>query len=300
MIEGLLGPAVEQLRRAGIPSPRFEAELLLADLLGVDRLMLRGRSIEERLADTGLAAATAANFAERVRRRATGEPLAHITGRKEFYGRVFRVNADVLVPRPETELLVDELLNPSDAREPLPIGARVLDLCCGSGCIGLSLLAERPDLDLSLSDVSPAALAVARENLQALFASGEQQSRCRFLESDLYANLPDTQFDAIACNPPYIHPDERAGLGPGVANFDPALALFHDDPPALYREILIESYKRLVFGGAVVLELGSRWAAELLDFAGEVYEYARIRKDYAGIDRVLIAGRGWDRHAQGL
>lgn len=290
-IRTLLTEAAARLRAAGVESPRGEAELLLADLLGVDRATLLARD------DRRLSPPDEAGFRDRIARRVRRAPVSQILGRREFFGRSFQVTPDVLTPRPETELIVEVVLEFLSAPAPTPAPAdelarinkrKVLDLCCGSGCIGVSLACEAPEIQLSMSDISPPALAVARENLEALAPQATTRN-ARLIHSDLFAAISDADFAVIACNPPYIHPEERDALEPEVRDFEPGLALFHPDPPELYRRIMLESARRLQPDGMLVLELGVRWAEELRDFALGLFERAELRKDYAGQPRALLA-----------
>lgn len=271
------------LQERGIEEPRLDAELLLAHLLGVDRLEFL--SHPERPLDRE----TEAAYLSLIERRAQGEPISHILGYREFYGRRFRVTPDVLTPRPETEGLVDLALETSIAP-----GSRVLDLCAGSGCIGLSLLLERPDLLLDLADLSAPALEVARANARDLLndaqASESGSSRPpEFFLGDLYEPLPpDRRYELILGNPPYIHPDEAPSLAREVREFDPAIALYREDPPAFYETIASGARERLTSGGRLLLELGPLYAKDILKKARTYFPGAEIRLDLAGRERYLV------------
>lgn len=291
-IDELLGQGSERLTAAGLTGARAESALLLGALLDLDRLALYARG------DQKVPAEIADEFHRRIERRAAGEPAAYILGFRDFYEHRFRVTPDVLIPRPETERLVDFALEAG-----LPEPARVLDLCCGSGCVGISIQAARPDWQVVCSDLSPAALAVARANARAICgAEASAADRPVFFQGDLFAALaaaPETvapdpdlggAFHAILCNPPYIHPDEAADLDPGLA-FEPGLALFHADPLELGRRILRDALDWLAPGGHLALETGPRWTADLLALARELYAVARIETDPGGLERFLIARR---------
>jgi release factor glutamine methyltransferase len=223
-------------------------------------------------------AASAARFIDIAARRAAGEPVAYLIGMREFYGRDFSVAPAVLVPRPETELLVDVALAAiKDQRAP-----RVLDLGTGSGCVASTLALERPDASVTALDISSAALALARENARRLDA------RVEFIESDWFAALPEqASFDLIVANPPYIA-DGDPHLSVGDLRFEPALALSrgHDGLAAI-RRIVAAAPERLSADGHLWFEHGFDQAAavaQLLAAAGFVA--IEQHRDLAGIVRV--------------
>lgn len=253
-------------------TPRLDAELLLAHVLGEARLMmLAGRG------DVGPEAQAA--FAALVARRATHEPVAHILGEREFWSLPIRVTADVLVPRPDSETLIAEALALFAARPP----ETVLDLGTGSGALLLAALSEWPRAQGLGIDRSAAALAVARGNAEALGLAG----RAAFREGDWAAGV-DGRFDLILCNPPYI-PD-GAELMPDVVRFEPAGALF-GGPDGLtpYRLLLPEMPRLLADGGAAIFEFGVGQADALLALAADAGLKARVAPDLAGRPRALVA-----------
>ncbi len=277
-----LDTAAGILAAAGIATARVDAEWLLAGVLGVGRFDagLRG--------DRTLSAELAARFDAAVRRRARREPLQRILGWEGFRGLRIRLTDDVLVPRPETEMLVEwalELLAESRA------GVRPLavDVGTGSGCIACALAAERPDLDVLATDVSPAAAKVARDNAAALGLG----ARVRVLAADLLAGVGPAGATLVVSNPPYGSRALLASLEPEVSRHDPRAAL--DGGPdglGLIRRIVAAGRAVLAPSGGLVLETaGGVQAAEvarLMRAAG--YAGVAVRADLAGVDR-FVAGR---------
>jgi release factor glutamine methyltransferase len=271
----LLAWSQEWFAKKGVDAPRLTGELLLAHALRCDRVRLY-LDFDKPLGEPELAA-----FRELVKRRADGEPTAYLVGKREFYGRPFRVTPAVLVPRPETELLVEAAL------AALPEGGSALDLCTGSGAIGVSLALERKGARVVATDLSAEALAVARENAAALGATLE------LLEGDLFAPLPAGQrFDAIVSNPPYVPTGELVGLSREVRR-EPAMAL--DGGPdglALLRRIVAGAPRWLAPGGTLLLEMHESHAEPLPALCREAgFANAEARKDLAGLWRYVVARR---------
>jgi release factor glutamine methyltransferase len=275
-IEAVLRWATDDFRARGIESPRLDAELLLARALGVTRIQL----IVD--AKRPLDAGELARVRELVRRRRTREPIAYILGEREFYGRVFRVDARVLVPRPDTEALVDVALERTRA---ISMSMRALDVCTGSGCVAISLARERPTSAVFGCDVSDDALAVARENALRLGAYNVAWRR-----GDLFAAVdPATRFDLVTANPPYIAAGEVAALPPDVGRFEPHLALEGgDDGLTVVRRIVAEAGEHLAPGGILATEVGAGQAT-LVSALFERHGYGEIdvRRDYGRIERVV-------------
>lgn len=273
----LLGWTQEFFAKKGVDAPRLTAELLLADALGCDRVRLY-LDFDKPLGDAELAA-----FRELVRRRAEREPTAYLIGARDFYGRSFQVDARVLVPRPETELVLEAALAalPADAA-----GLRAVDLCTGSGALAISLALERPGAQVVATELSPEALAVARENAARLGAA-----TVTFLEGDLYASLaPEEKFDVIVSNPPYVPRGELDTLPPEVLR-EPRLALDGgDDGLAISRRIVAGAPARLRPGGTLVLEMHESHVHDLPAICLQSgFERAEPHRDLAGLPRFVVA-----------
>lgn len=264
-----------------MPSPRLDAELLIAHALGCDRVRLY-MDLDRPWLDHELT-----SVRELLKRRRAHEPVAYIRGEREFYGRSFHVDRRVLIPRPDTETLIERalLLLPTDA----PV--RVLDLCTGSGAIGVTMAAERPLAQVDITDVSAEALCVATENAARLGVA----DRVHGFVGDLLEAVPsDARYALIACNPPYVAEAERATLSRDIVDHEPALALYAgDDGLAFYERLASEVAGHLVLGGTLLLEVGAGQAARVISLLqadprmGEVHQH----DDLGGIPRVVQATR---------
>ncbi|OGK96820.1 MAG: protein-(glutamine-N5) methyltransferase, release factor-specific [Candidatus Rokubacteria bacterium RIFCSPHIGHO2_12_FULL_73_22] len=277
-----LDAAARALAAAGIATPRVDAEWLLAGLLGV------GRATLALALDRAVSAPLAARYGLAVRRRAGREPLQQILGWEEFRGLRIRVTRDVLVPRPETEALVEWALGllPAPRAGVRPLA---LDLGTGSGCIACALARERADLEVLAVDNSPAAAVLARENARALGVA----ARVRVVVGDLLEPVGPRPAALIVSNPPYLPSDLVPTLEPEVRSHEPLGALDGGgDGLALIRRIVAGARGRLRPGGALVLETAGRGqapeVAALLDAAG--FGDVAVREDLAGVSR-LVAGR---------
>ncbi|AJE47381.1 peptide chain release factor N(5)-glutamine methyltransferase [Celeribacter indicus] len=270
-VQAALIPATQALAAAGIPGAGRDARLLMAHALGLapDRLTLVLRDP----LDPGAKAAFAAALARRLAR----EPVSHILGYREFHGHRFEVGRDVLDPRPETEILVAEALS-----RPF---ASVLDLGTGSGAILLSLLAERPRAMGLGTDLSEAALAVARRNAAAL----DLGARARFRRADWWQGV-DGVFDLIVSNPPYISAAEMAGLAPELSH-EPRGALTDEaDGLSAYREIARQAGAFLAPGGRIALEIGPTQGSAVAGLLlAQGFRSVRVIPDLDGRDRVVRA-----------
>ncbi len=278
--------AAAVLEAAGVApnDSRRDAAVLCRAILGWDTA--RWLAHRDGLAPASLAAALAPLIA----RRAGGEPLAYLLGEREFYGRPFTVNPDVLIPRPETELLVEVAIDLLARREPAARPPRVIDVGTGSGCVAATLALERPEAHVMATDVSPAALEVARANAVRHGVA----DRLTLVHAALTGEgVLDTPVDLVVSNPPYVAERDRDGLPTGVRDFEPAVALFGGpDGLAVIRALLPAAARALGPGGRVAIEVGAGQACTveaLLPAAG--LAWVETRPDLAGIARVLVAAR---------
>jgi release factor glutamine methyltransferase len=280
-IGATLDRAAARLAAAGVAPARTEAVLLLAHLLETDRggVLVRRRE--------ALPSATATRFAGFVERRARREPLQHVTGIEEFCGLTLGIDARALVPRPETEGLVEAALGLA-----LPPGPPVADLGTGSGCIAVALAVRRPDLRVHALDLCPEALSLARENA----ARHGVERRIDFVRGD-FAVAPAAwhgRMSVVLSNPPYVSEAEWTALEPEVRDHDPRLALVAGPTGTeAYAALLPAALELLVRGGWIVLELGFGQAERVRALAQALgYRDVEVRPDWASIPRVLVARRG--------
>jgi release factor glutamine methyltransferase len=263
--EGAIGLAPSE-------TARRDAELLLMHVTGLSRAEMMThpeRELTERQQE---------HYQAALARRARREPVQHIVGTQEFYGRGFIVNRLVLIPRPETEHLVEAAL----AIRPVP--HRVLDVGTGSGILAITLALEMADAAVTATDISAAALAVAQQNARALGAD-----RVRFVESDLLEEIAGERFDCIVSNPPYVAQDEV--LEPQVREYEPAMALYGgEDGLAVHRRLIPEAFEHLERGGHLLLEIGHGQRDGLRGLlAGGGFEEIGFVDDLQGIPRVARA-----------
>jgi release factor glutamine methyltransferase len=267
------------LREQGSPSPRLDAEVLLAQTLGLRRVEFYVRP--ERPLGTG----EEGSYQTLLLRRARGEPVSYILGQKEFFGLTMAVDRRVLVPRPETEVLVGRTLE--HARALGRSDLRIADIGTGSGCIVVALAAHLPAARFYATDISPEAAAVAQENLRRHGVS----ERVRVLVGDLCAPLPEA-VDLLVSNPPYT---VWATLPAGITAYEPRQALDGGaDGLEVYRRLLPQIPGHLGPGGGALLEIGDGQAADVLALAGAALPGVPLRTwpDYSGIERVVEIGPG--------
>jgi release factor glutamine methyltransferase len=258
---------------------RPDAELLLRHLLKLERAPLLARWKEV------LDEKEAAHFEELLQRRLAGEPVQYILGEAEFYGITLRVTRDVLIPRPETEHVVEKIIDLA-ARFQMP---RILDVGTGSGAIAIAVAHDCPGAAITATDVSAPALEIAGENAaRAGFAH-----RIRFLRGDLLAPVAGEQFDVVASNPPYVATCERETLAAEVRDYEPGIALFAgDDGLAIYRRLIPAARAALVPGGFLVLEIGYGQAENVgVLLLADGFDSIEFTPDLQGIPRVASARR---------
>ena len=272
----VLREAARELEYAGVPEARREAGSLLSFILGRDRTFLISHA-EDPVDENSWA-----RLREFVERRAAGEPLQYITGVQDFYGREFRVTPDVLIPRPETELLVEAALQ--------KVGAApfICDVGTGSGCIAVTLLCEIVSARAVLIDKSPAALEIAKINAQNLSVA----ERAHFLVSDCFDSLDfrKDEFDLVVSNPPYVSAAALAGLQREVRDHEPLIALSPgDDGLSVIRRLIQNAPAYIKPNGYMLMEIGfdQGEAVERL-IEGSAWRLHEIRPDLQGIPRIVV------------
>ena len=267
------------LKQHGSDTPRLDAQILLAHVRKCSRIQLYTNF------DSPLTESERGQMRDLVKRRSQSEPVAYLVGHREFFGLEFRVTKDVLIPRPDTETLVLEALQRAKTF-PAP---RILDLCTGSGCVAVSLAVNVPTANCVATDISPAAIQIARENSQTHKAT----ERIEFVQGDLFGAVPPgRQFDLIVSNPPYVPEGEIAALDADVRNHEPLLALQAGlDGMRFLTRIVDHAAEHLVAGGWLLLETGIEQApltAQALETRSE-FTGTKIVKDLGGRPRVVLA-----------
>ncbi len=266
-----LGPHADRAGR--------DAETLLLHVLGKEKAWLMAHSDEE------LSGEQATHYVKLLERRFLGEPIQYITGQTEFYGLPFRVTPDVLIPRPETEHLVEKVIALAAGFH----SPRIVDLGTGSGAIAIALAHHLPNAAITAIDISAAALAIASGNAE----SSSVSHRVRFLRGDLFDVVAGEQFDIVVSNPPYVPLADRDTLAVEVRDHEPAMALFAgDDGLDIYRRLIPSAFTALVPGGFITLEIGfgqSTAIAALLAISG--FDQIEFVSDLQGIPRVTSARR---------
>lgn len=272
-VKDVLTLSMQYLQEKGIENCRRQAEELLCDVLGVDRMGLYV-NFEKPLDQAELTLCR-----ERLRRRGKGEPLAYLHGEVEFFGCKLIVSPDVLIPRQETELLVDKISS-ALAKEKLE-GKILWDICCGSGCIGIALKKRYPDLNVVLADLSPKALAIAKKNAE------RNDVAVSLVEGDLLTPFAGQQAHYVVCNPPYISEKEYTALDREVRDYEPRLALVGGKTGLEYYERLAGQLRPFLFaGGRVWFETGAGQGEQIKAlFSDKSWKNSQIDNDWAGKNR---------------
>lgn len=275
----LLQYASESLRDADVPEPEIDTEILWNHITGMNKMqMLLNRELE-------IDIETEDRFLQIIKNRATRRPLQYITGTQNFMGIDFLTAKDVLIPRMDTETLVEQVLMTIRKYEPNKM-ISVLDLCCGSGCIGLSLKVLTDFIDITLADISDSALALTRRNAEKLGLE------CEIVKGNLFENVKK-RYDIIVSNPPYIRSDVIDGLMPEVKDFEPRLALDGmEDGLYFYKKIIEESEKYINNEGYLFFEIGNDQAYDVQQLlVDNHYADVCVVKDLSGNDRVVYGKR---------
>lgn len=274
--------AATRLSAHKVDNSRWDAELLLCHVLGRDRAWLLAH-IQDAIDDQSLRL-----YERTIDRRAVREPLQYITGKQEFFGLPFKVNADVLIPRPETEFVVEAALKAVS----MTISPVIIDVCTGSGCIAISLAKELLNAQVFATDRSEQALGIARENARMNLVA----DRIRFLFGDLFMPIKELDLhgkvDVVVANPPYIPMGDLAALQPEVRDFEPEMALIAGPQGTEIGTAIIEQAPAfLKQGGTLIMEMGMGQTAALSSIVNNTGNYRplEIVKDLAGIERVIVA-----------
>lgn len=281
-ISRILSRLTEVFERAGIETPRLDAEVLLGFCLGKGRAELY-RDLPLELENDQIL-----RILELAGRRKRREPMAYIRGFREFWSLEFTVTPAVLVPRPETECLVEEILALREACR--GVKARILDIGAGSGAVGIAVAAEWPDCEMTATELSAAALEVARENAKRLLGTNRQIA---FVQGNLYEGTQGV-FDIVCSNPPYIREAEYETLAREVTLYEPREALVAGPlGTEVHRRIAEGAREKLKPGGWLLMEMGAGQRAALAEILGRtgLFDEIRFRADLAGLDRVVIARR---------
>lgn len=277
----ILSWSKDYLAEKGSESARLDAELLIANAIGCSRIQLYTNF------DQPVLASERSKIRELLLRRANDEPVAYILQKREFMGRVFKVSEDTLIPRPDTELVVETAAKIVHGKEG---SLKILDVGTGSGCIGVSLALDYQNVAVDLLDVSSEALAIAEENVVAMQASNVREIICKdILQS--YEDL-SSDYDLIVSNPPYISQSERQFMSEEVLKFEPDLALYgSNDGLEFYEFFATKAPSFLKPGGTIILEMGFQQADAVQKlFASEgQWENISLLKDLAGHERVIKA-----------
>jgi len=276
-IREALRSAVERLELHHVSNARLTAELVLAHVLSVQREYLYAHD------DRVLSEQELQMLEDRLYDRISGVPLQYIVGRQEFYGRYFRVNPAVLIPRPETEYIIEAVLELQGTRGLPPRPLSIIDVGTGSGCIAVTLALELPGTQVFAGDVSFEALLVARENAATLGAP------VRFVCMDVL-NAVQTRFDFIVSNPPYVRQSDLSRLQREVREHEPHVALFSpEDDLAIYRRLVVGAEEMLKPGGHFIMEVGIGMDERVLSLFSPRWDTLPTKTDLQGIPRTIIA-----------
>jgi release factor glutamine methyltransferase len=280
-IHDILNESTTSLERSGFPSARLDAEVLLAFYLECDRLDFF-KNPEIALGEKQLA-----GYRKLITRRLKWEPVAYITGQKNFWTFSLQVSEDVLIPRPDTEIIVEEALD--IIRKMASLEIRILDIGTGSGAIALALASEISSARVTATDFSAVALMLARKNARSL----KLEDKIEFLHGDLFEPVEGI-FDMIVCNPPYISESEYAELPSGVKDYEPQIALLAGkEGMEFYEKLIRQAPDYLKKNGWLLLEIGAKQQNQvrgLMEESGS-FDSIAMRRDYAGLPRVMKARR---------
>lgn len=300
-VRAAIDQGTKLLTEGGIDAPRLTSEVLLTHAINQDAA--RGQDASNATpCDRAWLYAHATDpmkevwwihFGRYLHQRLAGKPTQHITGVQEFYGREFRVSGDVLIPRPETEHLIEAVIvKVREEKARVLDSPRILDIGTGSGAIAITLAAELPQTRVFATDVSPAALAIARENARRL------EVEIEFNEADLAAPFNDAFFDLVVSNPPYIAEEDKENLQVEVRDHEPAIALFAGaDGLEVYRRLIPEAARVLCPGGWLAMEIGGEIERHQSDDVRAIlsadgrWTGVAVREDLAGLPRVILAQR---------
>jgi len=280
-VHEILNESTKAMEAEEIPSARLDAEVLLAFYLKCDRLEFL-KNPEMTLKEKQIA-----GYRKLITRRLQWEPVAYITGRKAFWTFSLEVSKDVLIPRPDTEIIVEEALDicrKDDAAE-----INILDIGTGSGAIALALAKEINNAHVVATDISAAALVLAKKNARSL----KLDDKIDFRQGDLFAPVEEV-FDVIVCNPPYIPEDEYQELPAGVKDYEPRIALLAgENGLEFYKKLIYQAPDYLKKNGWLLLEIGAKQDTAVCGLTEETggYDSIAMRRDYAGLPRVVRARR---------
>ena len=280
----ILAWSKDYLNAKNCPSARLDAEVLISDALSCNRVQLY-TGFDKPLTDE-----EKVSIRERLLRRAEHEPVAYITGRKEFYGRTFLVDHSTLIPRPDTELLVEQSIEFIKSRN-CDHKIKILDVGAGSGCIGLTLAAEFPELEVELLEINSGAVAILEENVQQLNLKNISEIYCANIFD---FNLPAEEYDLIVSNPPYIAEDEKGVMSREVLEFEPVQALFAENQGFKFYQYFAANFARnLKQGGKLLVEIGYKQKQEVesIFVSSSLWNTPITFCDLSGHDRVMMIER---------